>query len=289
MVTPQERRAVVTGMQAQHELPLGTACRFLGIHRALLRYVARRSPPPALLERLRVVAEQKPRWGAPRLTWLLRREGWAVNHKRIERLLRVERLLVGQRVRRRKRVALVRVPAPVPQRPDERWSMDFVRDTTADGRPFRVWTIVDDLTRECPLLLVDRSLPARRVVEALDALLLVRGRPCTIVCDNGPEFVSLALDQWASANQVRLDFIRPGRPVENCFIESFNGKLRDECLNLHHFRSLAEARDRLEHWRHEYNTARPHLGLQQRTPAEFAALFTAVADPSPKPSDLAVA
>lgn len=289
MVTPQERRAVVTGMQAQHQLPLGTACRFLGVHRALVRYASRRAPQPELTARLRTLAEQKPRWGAPRLTWLLRREGWAVNHKRVERVLREERLLVGQRRRRRKRVALVRVPTPLPQRPDERWSMDFVRDTTADGRPFRVWTLVDDLTRECPLLMVDRSLPARRVVEALDALLLLRGRPRTIVCDNGPEFVSLALDQWASTHGVRLDFIRPGRPVENCFIESFNGKLRDECLNLHHFRTLHDARERLEHWRQEYNTARPHLGLKQRTPAEFAASFTAEAHPSTKSSDLAVA
>jgi putative transposase len=281
---------MVQSMQAQHELSLGRACRFLGVHRALVRYTARRAPPIALVARLRAAAEQKPRWGAPRLTWLLRREGWVVNPKRIARLLRVERLLVGQRIRRRKRSAIVRVPTPVPQRPDERWSMDFVRDTLADGRPFRVWTLVDDLTRECPLLVVDRSLPARRVVEALDALLLLRGRPTTIVCDNGPEFVSLALDQWASAHQVRLDFIRPGRPVENCYIESFNGKLRDECLNLHHFHSLAEARDRLEQWRIEYNTARPHLGLRNRTPAEVAALYTPEEGPSsPESSDCVVA
>jgi putative transposase len=253
---------MVLAMQAQHELALGQTCRFLGVHRALVRYTARRAPPIALVARLRTAAEQKPRWGAPRLTWLLRREGWTVNRKRIARLLRVERLLVGQRIRRRKRSAIVRVPTPIPQRPDERWSMDFVRDTLADGRPFRVWTLVDDLTRECPLLVVDRSLPARRVVEALDALLLLRGRPTTIVCDNGPEFVSLALDQWARAHQVRLDFIRPGRPVENCYIESFNDKLRDKCLNLRHFQSLTEARERLEQWRIEYNTARPHLGLR---------------------------
>ena len=202
-----------------------------------------------------------------------------MNHKRIERLLRVERLLVGQRPRR-KRAAVARVPAPRPARPDERWSMDFVRDTTTDGRPFRIWALVDDLTRECPLLLVDRSLPARRVVEALEALLLVRGTPEAIVCDNGPEFVSLALDQWAATRGVRLDFIRPGRPVENCFIESFNGKLRDECLNQHHFATLAEARTVLETWRQEYHTDRPHRGLNQRTPAEYAAGWTPEEGPS---------
>ncbi len=152
--------------------------------------------------------------------------------------------------------------------------MDFVSDILADGRPYRIWTLVDDATREAPLVLVDRSLPARRVVEALDTLLLVRARPDAIVCDNGPEFVSLALDQWASTRGIRLDFIRPGHPVENCFIESFNGKLRDECLNQHHFLTLAEAQQRIETWRQEYHTERPHKGLGQRTPAEYAALFT---------------
>lgn len=273
MVTPPQRRAVVTDAQARHGLPLARACRFLGVHRALLRAPPPPAPAGALVVRLRELAVLKPRWGSPRLTWRLRREGWPVNHKRIERLLRVERLLVGQRPRR-KRAAVARVPAPRPARPDERWSMDFVRDTTTDGRPFRIWALVDDLTRECPLLLVDRSLPARRVVEALEALLLVRGTPETIVCDNGPEFVSLALDQWAATRGVRLDFIRPGRPVENCFTESFNGKLRDECLNQHHFTTLAEARTVLETWRQEYHTDRPHRGLNQRTPAEYAASWT---------------
>lgn len=273
MVTPAQRRAVVTDACARHALPLRRACRYVGIHRPLLQYRSRAAPQEALRARLRELAVLKPRWGSPRLTWRLQRDGWPINHKRIERLLREERLLVGQRPRR-KRVARTRVPTPAPARPDERWSMDFVRDTTADGRPFRVWTVVDDLTRECPLLLVDRSLPARRVVDALDALLLVRGTPRTIVCDNGPEFVSLALDQWASARAVTLDFIRPGRPVENCFIESFNGKLRDECLSVQHFATLADAQARIETWRQEYNTDRPHAGLARRTPAEYAALFT---------------
>jgi len=273
VVTTAQRRAVVTELQARRELPLGRVCRYVGVHRALVRYVPTRAPQEALRARLRELAVAKPRWGSPRLTWKLRREGWPVNHKRIERLVREERLLVGQRPRR-KRVALTRVPTPVPTRPDERWSMDFVQDTLADGRPFRIWTVVDDATREAPLLLVDRSLPARRIVEALDTLLLVRGRPGAIVCDNGPEFVSLALDQWASTHGIRLDFIRPGHPVENCFIESFNGKLRDECLNEHHFTSLAEAQRIIEDWRQEYHTERPHRGLDQRTPAEYAALFT---------------
>lgn len=149
-----------------------------------------------------------------------------------------------------------------------------MRDTTTDGRPFRVWAVVDDFTRENPWLLADRSLSARRVIEALEAVLLVRRAPRTIVCDNGPEFTSLALDQWASARGIALDFIRPGRPVENCFIESFNGKLRDECLNQYHFGTLADVQQRLARWQDEYHTERPHLRLGQRTPSEFAALFT---------------
>lgn len=260
-------------MRGRRDLTVGRACRYLGVHRALLRYVPQRGQPPGLCARLRELAVLKPRWGSPRLTWKLRREGWRVNHKRIERLVRVEQLLVGQRPRR-KRPAVARVPTPVPTRPDQRWSMDFLHDTLADGRPFRIWALVDDATREAPLVLVDRSLPAGRIVEALDALLLVRGRPDAIVCDNGPEFVSLTLDQWASQHGIRLDFIRPGRPVENCFIESFNGKLRDECLNEHHFLSLAEARDVIEIWRQEYHTERPHRGLGQLTPAEYAARLT---------------
>lgn len=289
-MTPAERRAVVTEAQAHFGLRLATACRYLGVHRALVRYVPRRTEPAALRARLHALAAEKPRWGTPRLTWRLRREGFVVNPKRIARLLKRDDLRVGQRVRHRKRMALVRVPTPRPTRPDERWSMDFVRDTTTEGRPFRVWTIVDDYTRECPHLLVERSLPARRVLDGLNALLLVRGVPTTIVCDNGPEFVSLALDQWASAHGVRLDFIRPGRPVENCFIESFNGRLRDECLNLHHFSSLAEARHVIEAWRQEYNTARPHSGLGYRTPAEMAAHYHREERlSSPTDSDMAVA
>ena len=272
-MTPAARRAVVTEVCQTRRLSLRRACRYLGVHRALPRYRSRRTEPAGLLAELRRWAEVKPRWGSPRLTWRLRREGWAVNHKRIERLLRTERLLVGQR-RRRKRVAVARVPSPVPSRPDQRWSMDFLTDTLEDGRPFRIWTMVDDATREAPVILVDRSLPASRVIEGLEMALLLRSRPKAIVCDNGPEFTSQTLDQWADEQGIRLDFIRPGHPIENCFIESFNAKLRDECLNQHHFRSLAEAQDIIEAWRQEYNTERPHRGLEQRTPAEYAALFT---------------
>ena len=276
MVTPAQRRAVVAQARATAALSERRACRYFGVSRSVVQYATVRDPQTALREALRTLAVAKPRWGSPRLTWRLRRDGHVVNHKRIERLVREEHLLVGQRPRR-KRVAVARVPSRLPTGPDERWSMDFMRDTLADGRPFRVWTIVDDATRECPLLLVDRSLPARRVVDALDAMLMVRAAPRAIVCDNGPEFVSQALDQWAAARGITLDFIRPGHPVENCFIESFNGRLRDECLNAQHFTTLADARAAIEAWRVEYNTERPLGSLGKRTPAEYAATFTPAA------------
>lgn len=271
-MTTAQRRAVVADTRARRELTERCACRYLGVHRALVRYPRPRDPQTALRARLCELAATKVRWGSPRLTWRLRREGWPVNHKRIERLMREERLLVSQRPRR-KRAAMARVPTPVPTQPDTRWSMDFVRDTLVDGRPFRVWTVVDDATRECPMLLVERSLTGARVVEALEWLQLIRGLPDVIVCDNGPEFVSQALDHWAATRRVTLDFIRPGHPVENCFIESFNGRLRDECLNVHHFRTLEEARGVIEAWRTEYNTERPHSSLGWRTPEDFAATF----------------
>ena len=274
MVTPPERRAVVAAAQAHFpQLTQRQACRYLDVPRALVRYVARRDPQLALRARLHELAVQRPRWGSPRLTWRLRRDGWRVNPKRIARLCRVDRLLVGQRPRK-KRVAMTRVPTSTPTRPNERWSMDFMRDTTTEGRPFRTWAVVDDFTKESPGLLLARSLPTRRVIEALDAILLVRPAPRTLVCDNGPEFTSLALDQWAHARGITLDFIRPGHPVENCFIESFNGKFRDECLNQHHFESIPHAQQITSAWHAEYHTERPHQSLGQRTPAEFAALFT---------------
>jgi putative transposase len=269
VVTPAQRRAVVTDARERRALPERTACRYFGIHRALVQYPRTRDPQVALRAELRRRAVQRPRWGSPRLTWWLRRDGWPVNHKRIERLMREERLLVRQRPRR-KRVAMARVPSPVPVHADQRWSMDFVRDTLIDGRPFRVWTVVDDATRECPMLLVERSLTGQRIAEALNWLRLVRGLPEAIVCDHGPEFVSQALDQWAAQHGVTLDFIRPGHPVENCFIESFNGRLRDECLNTQHFVTMDEARTAIEAWRVEYNTERPHGSLGWQTPEDFA-------------------
>lgn len=268
-MTPPQRRAAVTLVRESRQLPERRVCRFLGIHRALCRYRSRRAPDDELRGWLRARAQHHPRWGVPRLVWLRREvEGFCDNHKRIERVYRLEGLAVRRRPRQR--LTLPRVPRPVPQRADERWSMNFLRDTLADGRAFRVFNLVDDCTREALAIAVGFSLSAVRVVEVLEQVLAARGQPHAIVCDNGPEFTSRALLRWAHRRGITLDHIRPGKPVENAFVESFNGKLRDECLNLHWFLTIADAQHRTETWRFTYNTARPHRGLGQLTPQQFS-------------------
>lgn len=269
-MTAQQRRSAVAYVQETAAVSQRRACRWLGLPRTPIRYQSRRPPDVELRAQLRRLAEAHPRWGVPRLVWLLRREGIPDNHKRIERLYREEGLAV--RRRHRKRVAQPRVERPAPRGPNERWSMDFVRDTLSSGRAFRALTLVDDFTRECLHIEIDTSLPGLRVVRVLEQLALTRALPRSIVVDNGPEFAGRVLDEWAHRRSVALSFIQPGKPTQNCYIESFNGRLRDECLNLHWFLSLADARRTIESWRERYNAARPHSGLAGRTPSEFAAL-----------------
>ena len=268
MVTPTKRRQVVTHLTAAFHVSERRACRATGFARASQRYASRRPRRDELRERLHTLALLKPRRGYRRLHWLLAREGCAANRKLVQRLYREEGLAVRKRAR--KRVSVPRAPSAPPARPDERWSMDFVRDTLGDGRAFRALTIVDDFTRESVAIEVDTSLPGERVAQVLERLAGTRGVPSGIVCDNGPEFAGRALDQWAHRRGVRLLFIQPGKPVQNAFAGSFNGRLRDECLNETWFWTLAEAQVTIEAWRIEYNTARPHSGLAARTPSEFA-------------------
>jgi putative transposase len=266
-VTAPARRHAVREVIAAAHIPERRACRFTGFPRSTHRYRPTRDDR-ALRERLETLAVLKPRWGYRRLHWLLVREGWVVNRKRVQRVYRAAGLHV--RRRRRKRVSVARVPRPVPQGPAERWSMDFVHDTLGDGRTIRIFTVVDDFTRACPLIAVDLALPAAHVIARLDALAHTTALPRALVCDNGSEFTSQAFDQWAHARGLKLHFIRPGKPVENAYVESFNGKLRDECLNESWFVTLADAQRTIEAWRRDYNTARPHAALGGRTPAEFA-------------------
>jgi len=219
--------------------------------------------------RLRELAESRVRYGYRRLTVLLRREGWAVNTKRVYRLYRQD-ILPVPRPKRLKRAARCRVPIPTATRPNERWSMDFVSDRLADGRWFRILTVVDQYTRECLCAHADRSQTGEKVVEQMRRLVAVRGAPCSITCDNGGEFAGRAMETWAYQAGVKLDFIAPGKPVENGYIESFNGRLRDECLNGEVFFDLADARQKIERWRQDYNQQRPHSALADRTPNEFA-------------------
>ena len=222
--------------------------------------------------RLRELAGSRTRYGYRRLTVMLRREGWKVNAKRVYRLYREEGLQV-RRTKHAKRVAHARVALPGAARPNQRWSMDFVSDRFADGRWFRILTVLDQYTRECLCAYADRSQTGEKVVVQMKQLVANRGAPESITTDNGGEFAGRAMETWAYQAGVKLDFIRPGRPVENGYIESFNGRLRDECLNGEVFFNLTDAREKLERWRRDYNRHRPHSALADRTPQEFAAVI----------------
>lgn len=241
-----------------------------GVSRTVFSYAPRFSElNDRIRHRLKELAEKHRRYGHWRLYVVLKREGFTVNHKRTERIYRSEGLSL--RIRKRKKLASVaRVLPPEATRPNQVWAMDFVQDSLWGGRRFRTLNIVDTFTKECPVIEVDTSLTGHRVVRVLEWLSEVRGLPEAIRVDNGPEFISKALDEWAYRNSVKLDFIRPGKPVENCYVESFNGKLREECLNENYFVSLKEAKELIENWRIEYNTYRPHSSLNDFTPEEFA-------------------
>ncbi len=238
--------------------------------RASLRYQRHRDPQDALRMRLREVAASRVHFGYRRLTVLLRREGWHVNAKRIYRIYTEEGLTVRTK-HRTKAASRVRVPQPRATAPNQRWSMDFMSERVADGRWFRILTVVDQFTRECLCLVADQSLTGKQVAAALEPVVMHRGAPRSITVDNGSEFASRVMDAWAYGHGIQLDFIRPGKPVENGFIESFNGRLRDECLNVEVFFTLDDARETLAWWQADYNLRRPHSALQDQTPAAFAA------------------
>lgn len=252
-------------------LSVRKACILVNLSRTGYGYESRRDDDTALRTRLRELAGQRKRFGSPRLHIMLKREHLVVNHKRTERIYREEGLAL-RRKRRRKGAASARMVIPAPEGPNQKWSMDFVSDSIVTGKRFRALAIVDDYSRECPAIEVDSSMGGRRVVGVLERLAETRGLPETITVDNGPEFAGRALDEWAYRKGVKLSFIRPGKPVENAFAESFNGRLRDECLNINWFLSLKHARDLIEEWRKDYNTVRPHSSLGGLTPQEYMEL-----------------
>lgn len=245
------------------------ACRLIGVARSTQRYRQRvRADEEALRRRLGELADERPRFGYRRLTVLLRREGRAVNHKRVYRLYR-EQGLVLRRKRRKHRARGLRPTAPATAA-NQRWSLDFVSDALSSGRSFRSLTLVDEFTRECLAIEVDTSLGGVRVRRVLDRVAAERGRPQAILSDNGPEFQSRAVASWTLEQKVRQEFIEPGKPVQNAFVESFNGRFREECLNTHWFTSLADAQRKIAAWREDYNHCRPHSSLGYQTPSEFA-------------------
>jgi putative transposase len=269
MVTPAMKREAVAHLKTVQGMSERRACKLISCDRMTARYRSRRAEDPVLRERLRALARERRRFGYRRLLIFLHREGFGVNHKRLFRIYREERLMVRKRGGR-KRALGMRAPIPTPALPNDRWSLDFVSDQFICGRRFRILAIFDDCTRECLAAVADVSISGRRVARELDQLIATRGKPRTIVSDNGTELTSNAILCWAYESQVGWHYIAPGKPTQNAFIESFNGRLRDEFLNETLFRSLAHARFALEEWRRDYNTVRPHSGIGWLTPTEFA-------------------
>jgi putative transposase len=246
------------------------ACRLMGLARSTHRYRSGKAGRDAALRmRLKELAAKRMRFGYRRLTAMLVRSGIVVNHKRVYRLYREEGLAMRIRQRRRIRWNGV-VASPAAMRPNQRWSIDFVSDCVSSGKVIRIFTIVDDYTRECPAIEVDTSLGGLRVRRVLDRIASERALPEAIVLDNGPEFRGRALAAWSEERRVRLEFIQPGKPVQNAYVESFNARLRDECLNANWFTSLSDARRKIETWRQDYNQQRPHSSLEYLPPSEFA-------------------
>lgn len=274
MVVPAARRDVVRYLQKQHQFSERHACRLASIHRSSVRYRHRRSDCADVRQRLRALAHSRPRFGYRRLGVLLRRDGLVVNHKRVYRLYCEEGLALRRRGRKRHASAARTRPSLACQ-PYQQWSMDFMRDTLASGRSFRTLNIVDEFTRECLAIEVDTSLPGARVTRVLDQVRERRGLPELVIIDNGPEFTGKVLDTWAYQHGVRLHFIDPGKPMQNAYVESFNGKFRDECLNQHWFTDLEDARQTIEAWRYDYNEVRPHSALGHQTPVAFASMHLA--------------
>jgi putative transposase len=256
-------------MQTAYGASLSRACRLAQISRSLCGYRSSRPNQAGLRQRVCEVAQARPRFGYRRVHVMLVREGWPVNMKRVRRLYRLEGLQLRHKLRRRKHASQHRGIPPAASRAHERWSMDFVHDALLDGRAFRVLTVIDQWSRWSPILEVAQNLSGSSVAEALDRAISQHGKPRTITVDNGTEFTFRALDEWAYRRGVTLDFIRPGKPTENGFIESFNSKLRDECLNANQFLSIDDARSKIEAWRTDYNHHRPHSALGQLTPSEY--------------------
>jgi putative transposase len=245
-------------------------CSVLKIYRNAYRYQSVKDQQAQLRMRIREIAEVRIRYGYRRIHVLLLREGWQINHKRVYRIYHEEGLNLRRKTKKRLK-SVSRIPSTVPPNTlNECWAMDFVSDQLYNGKRFRTLTLIDLYSRECLALHVDKSITGEAVANVLDQVRQTKGLPQRIKVDNGPEFISKALDAWAYFNHIQLDYSRPGTPTDNAIIESFNGSFRDECLNTNWFLSLADARDKIERWRIDYNELRPHSSLTYLTPVDFA-------------------
>ena len=268
MVSPQAKRKVMQTVIDNHKLSQRRACQLISLHRSVGRYIGRNNEEGLLKERIIAHAHQRKRFGYRRILILLKKEGLKVNHKRVYRLYKESGLKVLKRGGR-KRALGSRSVLKILEKPNVRWSLDFVSDALANGRRIRILTIVDAYTRECLKMVADTSLNGVRVARELSCLIKEKGNPEAILSDNGTEFTSHAILRWAQENEVDWQYIQPGKPMQNGYIESFNGKLRDECLNENWFLSLEEAKQIIEKWRMDYNLVRPHTSLNGLSPQQF--------------------
>jgi putative transposase len=276
MVTPERRRIAVAVLVDRFGVSERRACKVVGQHRSTQRR-PRRSVPDSeqkLRARLREIAREHPRWGFKTAYAIVRREGWQVNRKRIQRLWREEGLKRPQFCRKRRRLGPTLTGRLRACRPNQVWAIDFQFDETADGRRLKLANLVDEFTREALAIRVGRSCTADGVVEIIEALVALRGAPEHLRMDNGPEMIAWGLREWCRLSGSRATYIEPGSPWENPFVESFNGRLRDELLNVEEFADLRQAKIIVEDWRIEYNTYRPHSALGGLTPAQYAKIWT---------------
>jgi putative transposase len=270
MVRPALRREAAGYIKDKYSTSERRACKIVNLRRGTYRYRERFPGKDDIVkERMKELVTAEPSWGLPILHAVLRREGLVINHKRTERLYKEQKLSLRLK-KRKKKVSHLRIATAPASRPNERWSMDFMFDQTTDSRRLKIFTLGDDFTRQALSIEPGRSIGGKQVVEILELACEAHGKPEVIVLDNGPEFTCHALHEWAYKNNVKLDFIKPGKPTQNAFRESFNGRLRDEFLNQHLFCDVNEARNKMETWRENYNKKRPHSSLNYQTPYEFA-------------------
>jgi putative transposase len=271
MARPALKRPVVEYVRGHYGLPLRRACRLVRLHRSVFKYKSVLNPRLELRERMRELARVRVRFGYRKLHVLLRREGFGMSREVTYRIYTEEGLQLRSKLPRRRKMSVTRRERYVPHRPNQAWSMDFVADQLVNGNRFRALTIVDVFSREALAIEVGQQLRAEAVVDVCNRLVAKRGAPKRVFVDNGSEFSGRLFDLWAYHHGVQIDFSRRGKPTDNCFIETFNGSLRDECLNVHWFESLEEAKEKIEAWRRDYNESRPHQALREQTPVEFAA------------------